>query len=509
MQNGGETGGGTGMKQTSNAPLESHRRNHHSKSLRKRRSPASVMALGFITIILLGTILLMLPISSKSGEFTSLSAAAFTATSATCVTGLTVYDTLSYFSLFGQIIILCLIQVGGLGFMSVAMLMSKLLQRTVTPRENRLVTESLGLSSAEDVAGGFMKRLLTGTFVMEGMGALLLSFRWIPIFGWKDGLFKSIFHAVSAFCNAGFDILGDYKGGFSMTVFVDDPLVMPVLSVLVIFGGIGFVVWSDLFDYTVCKIKRLFQSVNKERSYVWAKSMQSSSSDITGRRDRLGIYTRFVLIFTGILLFVGFAATLILEWDHALADFSVGKKLCAAFFHSVSLRTAGFSAFDNTAMTDAGKVASILLMLVGGCSGSTAGGLKVGTVGLLICSVIQIARGRDRIVIMRRTISKDTVLRAMTIVVIGIVCAFGAAILLSAGCQTSFMESLFETSSAYATVGLSLNLSPTLNVFGRCLIILLMYMGRVGILTIIYSLALKNANDSNAVQYPETSFPVG
>lgn len=481
----------------------------YASAVRKHRSPASVIALGFIAIIILGTILLMLPISSKSGEFTPWSAAMFTATSATCVTGLVIYDTLTYFSVFGQVVIILLIQVGGLGFMSVAMLMSKLLQRTVTPRENRLVTEALGLSSAEDVSGGFMKRLLVGTFMMEGIGALLLSLRFVPIFGWKDGLFKSVFHAVSAFCNAGFDVIGNYNGAFSMIAFADDPVVMPVLSFLVIFGGIGFVVWSDLFDYFVCKIQRLFQRVQKKRSYAWAKFMQSTASDITGRRDRLGVYTRFVLILTGILLVTGFALTAILEWDHALADLPTGQKLCVAFFHSVSLRTAGFSAFDNATMTDAGKITSILLMLIGGASGSTAGGLKVGTVGLLVCSVVQIARGREEIVLMKRTISKDTVLRAMTIVMIGIACVFGSALLLSAGCNTGFMEALYETASAYATVGLSLNLSPTLNIFGRSLVILLMYMGRVGILTVIYSLALKNANHSHAVQYPETSFPVG
>lgn len=480
-----------------------------NRAIRKRLSPAAVLALGFAAIILVGTLLLILPISSQSGKFTPLSAAAFTATSATCVTGLVVYDTLTYWSTFGQTVILLLIQTGGLGFMSVAMLMSKLLRRSVTPRENRLVTESLGLSSAEDVSGGFMKRLLIGTFAVEGLGAALLALRFVPIFGWKDGLFKSVFHAISAFCNAGFDILGDYNGGFSMTAFIDDPIVMPTLSFLVVFGGIGFIVWSDLLDFFICKIQKLFRLAGKKRGHVWAKSMQSASSDITGRRDRLGVYTRFVLILSVILLAWGFFITLLLEWDHALADLPLPEKLCAAFFHSVSLRTAGFSAFDNAAMSDAGKVASILLMLIGGASGSTAGGIKVGTVGLLICSVVQIARGREQIVIMRRTISKDTVLRAMTIVSIGIACAFGSAILLSAGCNISFMNAVYETSSAYATVGLSLNVSPSLNLFGRCVVILLMYMGRVGILTVIYSLAIRNANSAKTVEYPETVFPVG
>lgn len=495
---------------TSKRFVTADRRGTYGASARRRKSPAQVLALGFITIILVGTILLMLPISSNSGAFTDWSAALFTATSATCVTGLTVVDTLGHWNIFGQTVILVMIQVGGLGFMSVAVLMSKILRRTVTPRENRLVTEALGLSSAQDASSGFMRRILVGTFTMEGAGAALLAIRFVPIFGWKSGLFKSIFHSISAFCNAGFDVLGNYGGGSSMIAFTDDPLVMSVLSFLVVFGGIGFVVWSDLFDWVFCHIEYLFRRMREWRGYRWVQNIRSTSvADITGRRDRLGVYSRFILILTGVLLLAGFILTLILEWNSALSGMPISQKLWAAFFHSVSLRTAGFSAFDNTTMSGAGKGVSILLMLIGGASGSTAGGIKVGTVGLLFWSVCQIARGKDQIVLMRRTVSKDTVLRAMTVTLIGLCCAFGAALLLSAGCQTGLMESLYETASAYATVGLSLNLSPTLNLFGRCLVILLMYMGRVGILTVIYSLALRHANQSTGARYPETEFPVG
>ena len=482
----------------------------YGAKVRRRLSPAQVLALGFLAIIAAGTMLLILPISSKNGGFTDPTAALFTATSATCVTGLTVVDTLSHWSVFGQTVILLMIQVGGLGFMSIAVLMSKLMRRTITPRENRLVTEALGLSSAEGATKGFMHRILIGTFTVEGMGAVLLAMRFVPLFGWKSGLYKSVFHAVSAFCNAGFDILGGYGGGFSMTAFTDDPLVMSVLSFLVIFGGIGFVVWSDLFDWIHCRLESLFIRIRGRGDRHWEKHIRSSAAaDITGRRDRLGIYTRFVLIITGVLLVLGFVLTAVLEWDHALAGMPTGQKLWTSFFHSVSLRTAGFAAFDNSTMTEAGQGLSILLMLIGGGSGSTAGGLKIGTVGILFWAVMQIARGKNRIVLMRRTVSKDTVLRAMTVTVIGIGFAFGSAVLLSAVCKTEFLPSLYETSSAYATVGLSQNLTPTLNVFGRLLVILLMYMGRVGILTVIYSLALRRAHDDSAARYPETEFPIG
>ncbi|MBQ8287297.1 MAG: Trk family potassium uptake protein [Clostridia bacterium] len=490
--------------------MTSDRGTAYATRVRRRMSPAQVLAIGFMVIILIGTLLLMLPISAKSGEFTDPTAALFTATSATCVTGLVVVDTLSHWTLFGQTVIILLIQVGGLGFMSVAVLMSKLVRRTVTPRENRLVTEALGLSSADGNSTGFMRRILIGTFAVEGMGAALLAIRFVPIFGWGEGLYKSVFHAISAFCNAGFDVLGDYGGGFSMTAFTDDPLVMSVLSFLVVFGGIGFVVWSDLFDWVHCRLQQLLGRLRLGKTKHWAKHIRSSSAaEITGRRDRLGVYTRFVLLFSGILLLFGFVLTAVLEWDHALAGMPTGQKLWASFFHSVALRTAGFSAFDNSTMTEAGQGVSILLMLIGGGSGSTAGGLKIGTVGILFLAVGQIARGKDRIVLMRRTISKDTVLRAMTVTVIGICCAFGASLLLSAVCGAGIMQSLYETVSAYATVGLSLNLSPTLNVFGRLLVVLLMYMGRVGILTVIYSLALRRAHDSSTARYPETDFPVG
>ena len=495
----------------SGEPLgNTERTSSYGTRVKRRRSPAQVLAIGFAVIILVGTLLLLLPISAKSGEFTDPTAALFTATSATCVTGLTVVDTLGYWSRFGQIVILLLIQIGGLGFMSVAVLMSKLLRRTVTPRENRLVTEALGVSSADGVSTGFMRRILTGTFAMEGIGAALLAIRFVPLFGWGEGLFKSVFHSISAFCNAGFDVMGDFGGGASMIVFTDDPLVMSVLSFLVIFGGIGFVVWSDLFDWVHCHLQRLFSRLRIGRSAHWEKHIRSNwATEFTGRRDRLGVYTRFMLLLTGTLLLLGFALSAVLEWDHALAGMPTGQKLWAAFFHSVSLRTAGFSAFDNATMTEAGQGVSILLMLIGGGSGSTAGGLKVGTVGLLFLAVEQIARGKDRIVLMHRTIPKDTVLRAMTVTVIGICFAFGAALLLSAGCGTGFVESLYETTSAYATVGLSLNLSATLNAFGRLLIVLLMYMGRVGILTVIYSLALRRALDKTTARYPEIEFLVG
>lgn len=469
-----------------------------SKVKEKRHfSPPQVLSLGFLLIILTGTLLLMLPVSSRNGESVSFSTAAFTATSATCVTGLVVADTASTWSTFGQVVILALIQTGGLGFMSVAVLMSRLLRRTVTPRENRIVAESLGLSSAEGASGRFAGRLLAGTFLFEGVGTVLLAIRFVPLFGWKSGIFRSVFHAISAFCNAGFDLLGTYRGGSSMSAFADDPLVTGTLSALIVVGGLGYVVWMDIFDVIVSRIRN-----SRARRCRLAP-------DLNGRADRLGIYSRVVLFMTGLLLLLGFVLTLLIEWDNALAGLSVGGKLNAAFFHSATLRTAGFAAFDNAAMTDAGKGVSIVLMMIGGASGSTAGGLKVATVGLLFYSVVQIALGKDEVVLMRRTIPKDTVLRAMTLGTIGLIFVGSSTLLISIVCDAPMLTALYECASAYATVGLSLGFTGSLNLFGRYWIMLLMYMGRVGILTITYSLALRRAARDEVLRYPEVPFMVG
>lgn len=282
-----------------------------------------------------------------------------------------------------------------------------------------------------------------------------------------------------------------------MSAFAEDPLVAGTLSGLVIIGGIGYVVWMDLFDVIVSRVRHL----RAKRARL--------ASDINGRVDQLGIYSRIVLFVTAVLLLLGFVLTLVLEWDGVLGDMSVGGKLCAAFFHSVSLRTAGFAVFDNAAMTDAAKGVSVVLMMIGGASGSTAGGLKVATVGLLVYSVVQIAKGEHEIVISHRTVSKDTVLRAMSLCMIGLFFVGTSTLLLSVACSASVLTALYESASAYATVGLSLNFSGSLNLFGRFWVMLLMYMGRVGILTVTYSFALRRAAKDDSLRYPEITFMIG
>lgn len=463
-----------------------------------RLSPLQYVVVGFILLITLGTLLLTLPISSVSREFTPLSDAAFTATSAACVTGLSVYDTLSYWSLFGKIVILVLIQIGGLGVMSMAVLWALLLKRSVSPRENLIVSQSLGLSGSNGAATQLMKMIVGGTFIFEFLGAVVLSFRFIPLFGVGQGIFKSIFHAVSAFCNAGFDIMGNFRGGSSVSAFASDPLVLITLSCLVIIGGIGFIVWTDVFLMIVSKIRGKNDPM---RQGPWL---------ITESASRLSAYSKFVLIVTLILLVFGSGFTLLCEWNGAFADMSAGDKVLNAFFHSVSLRTAGFASVPNSNAGTPVKIMSVLLMFVGGASGSTAGGVKVSTIGVFVYSVFVImTTGRDHVVLFKRRIRQDVILRSMAIVITGIAIVFAATCILALTNDVTAMEAVYEAVSAYATVGLTLGVTPGLNLAGKVLIIVLMFLGRVGTLTVLLSIARKSSTKKSSVDYPEARFMIG
>lgn len=456
----------------------------------RKHTAAQTIVLGFLAVILIGTLLLMLPVSSADRIFTDPLTALFTATSATCVTGLSVVTTASYWSLFGQIVILLLIQVGGLGFMSMAVLMALLLKRSITPKEHILVAESLGTGSSDGAATSFMTLIVVGTFSAELLGALLLSFRMVPKYGAK-GIYYSVFHSVSAFCNAGFDVLGED----SMAAFSGDPWVLLVLSGLIVFGGIGFAIWADLFGKL---------SAGKRRA-----APSRILPNIVGRKDRFSVYTRFVLIVTAFLLISGTALTAAMEWNHALAGMSVPDKLLNSFFYSVSMRTAGFSTFDCGNLSDPGKAVSVVYMMIGGASGSTAGGLKVSTVAILFFASWRIAFWNQEIVLFGRRIDQKVVLRAMTLVNIGIIFISVATLLLVLFGDAGGMNCLYEAVSAYATVGLSSAGTAVFGIPSRIVLILLMFMGRVGILTILYAFAEKRARKRALITYPETKFLIG
>ncbi len=448
--------------------------------LKRRLSATQVILIGFILLILIGTLLLTLPISSADGTFTSPRSSMFTAVSATCVTGLVVEDTGTHWSLFGQIVIICMIQVGGLGFMTMAVMMSLFIKRQITPRERMLVAQSLGLTGFGGTVA-LVKRILIGTFTIEAFGAVILATQFVPIFGWGKGIFFGIFHSISAFCNAGFDLLGGYGGEFcSFTCFADNYVIGTTLVFLIVIGGIGFVVWDDIVN-------------------------------LITKRQRISVYSRFVLVLSALLVFGGMALIALCEWNNpdTIADLPIGAKLFQCLFQSVTTRTAGIDMINNAAMSESSKLISMLLMLVGGASGSTAGGVKVGTIGVVVCAVLAFTRGENDVVVFRRKLSHETVVRALTVLGIDLTAVFAATLVITQTTNAPLIAALYETFSGIATVGLSLSLTPTLSLAGHIAIMMLMFFGRVGILTITYSILLKQAQKKSCISYPEINMMIG
>ena len=450
------------------------------KAVRRRIRAEHIFALGFLAIILTGALLLMLPAASNDGVVTPFDDTLFTAVSATCVTGLVVVDIGVHWSLFGQCVILCMVQIGGLGFMSFALFLLGALGRRVSPRIRNMTAQSFGLDSGSGIRR-LVSRIFIGTAVIEGCGALLLMIRTIPMLGVGRGIFAGVFLAVSAFCNAGFDPFGGVitEPFSSVTAFSDDPLMLLVLAALIILGAAGFLVWSDLWD--------LFR-----------------------RGTRLRMYSRFVLVITAGLLIGGTALIAVLEWNNpaTLGTLSVPQKLLSAFFQAVTPRTAGFDAINQTAMRDASKVVSMILMFVGGASGSTAGGAKVGTVGVMLVSVWATLLGTREVRVMKRTIPPETVSRALCILFILLTAIFLSALCLVLWDGVSMEAALYECFSAYCTVGLSLSLTPTLGLASRLLLIFAMYSGRVGILTLSCVLLHRDDGD-DAIRYPQAKLLIG
>ncbi len=447
-------------------------------------SPTQVILFGFIALILLGTLLLMLPISSASGDFTSPKNALFTATSATCVTGLVVVDTGTYWSLFGQIVIICMIQIGGLGFMTMAVMMSVFIKRQITPRERLLAAQSLGLSGVGGTVR-LVRRIVIGTFSVEAIGAVVLATQFVPLFGWAKGIYYGIFHSISSFCNAGFDVLDGshgYGGGFSSLTSLSESYVIGItIMLLVIIGGIGFIVWDDIVN-------------------------------LIKEHKRFSIYSKFVLSLTLGLIVGGTLLLMLCEWNNpnTIGGRSVGDRIFQCLFQSVTTRTAGMDMINNAAMTEPSKLISMLLMFVGGASGSTAGGIKVGTFGVLLFAVLAFSRGDRELSVMKRKITHETVSRALTVVGIDLLAVFAATLVITlTNHGVPVLDALYESFSGIATVGLSLSLTPTLSPAAHFAIIMLMFFGRVGILTVTYSIMLRRAHKNSCISYPELNMMIG
>ena len=424
-----------------------------SRKLRVKLSATQTIALVFACIILLGTGLLMLPWASRSGASCGFLPALFTATSSTCVTGLVLFDTWTQWSGFGQAVILSLIELGGLGFMSVASLVVFALRRKVGLKQRMVMAQALSLNEMEGVVR-LQKWVLIGSLSIQFTGALILFFRFLPEYGVQRAAWWGVFHAVSAFCNAGFDVFGSVAPEASVSVFNNDPVVCITLMVLVVVAGLGFFVWEEVV-----------------RVHNWRK---------------FSVYTKLVLLTTLTLVVGGAALIALLEWGNpnTLGAMDTPQKLLNAFFQSVTLRTAGFASVDQSLLTDGGKGVSMMLMLIGGSSGSTAGGVKTVTMVVLFLFVWSRARGRQTVVACRRTIPNDKVMDAMTIVAIMVSLALFGGIFISATSPVSFTDGLFEAVSALATVGLTAGATGSLSIPAQILIIIYMYFGRVGVLTI-------------------------
>ena len=423
----------------------------NKSNIKKRLSTFQIILLGFAGVILLGALLLMLPISSAERVVTPFNEALFTSTSAVCVTGLVVKDTGSYWSAFGQAIIITLIQIGGLGVVTIAASFSMLAGRRISLMQRSTMQDAI---SAPKVGGivKLTKFIITGTFIIEAVGAVSMMPVFCKNFGAK-GIWMSIFHSISAFCNAGFDILGTKGNQFcSLTSYTSNPVINITVMLLIVIGGIGFLTWDDIYNNKF-KIKKY--------------RMQS----------KIILVTSLILILLPAIYFFIF--------DYS--DYSIGNRLLASLFQSVTTRTAGFNTTDLTKLTRPSQAIMIFLMLVGGSPGSTAGGLKTTTMAVLILNAFACFKRKEHVCAFGRRIDDSVIKSAATIVMMYITLFFIGGVSICTIEKLPLVASLFETASAIGTVGLTLGLTPKLSLASQIILIVLMYLGRVGGLTLIYA----------------------
>ena len=441
-----------------------------------RLSVWQLLALLYLAGTILGSVLLILPFATRSGQTTTYINALFTAASAVCITGLSPYDVALHWSLFGQLVILLLIQFSGLGFMTLVSAAFLIFKHGMgSSSRNAFILDSRGNYNG---IGTLLKRIVIGTALCETVGALLLMIRFIPQFGAANGIYFSIWHSVSAFCNAGFDLMGTAEnGGFvSMTAYVSDPLVSLTLCVLIILGGLGFAVWGDVID---CKFNyKKFQ-----------------------------LNTKVVLVVNLILIVSGTALFMLFERD-TYNGMNFGQRLLASFFDAVTPRTAGFASTDCSTLSDSGYLLTVIYMFIGGGSGSTAGGIRVGTFAVIMTGMFAVFRGRRDINIGKRRIDYSLLSQALAIFAAFLMCVVVSTLAIGTiQPDIAFERILFETVSALSNVGLSMGLTPELNTASSLIIILLMYAGRVGILTL--ALALGEKKTAAEIRRPIDSLLIG
>ena len=441
-----------------------------------RLTPYQILVLGFACLILFGSLLLTLPIASQSGEVTPFVDALFTATSAVCVTGLVVVDTGTYYSSFGHTVIILLIQAGGLGIMAMSTLFALLIGKKIRLKERLLMQEAMNQLTISGVVR-LTIYIIRVTLLIEFIGGTILAIRWYPEMGAK-GIYYGYWHAVSSFCNAGFDLFGPITGKFSsITSYVDDITVNLTIAGLIILGGIGFAVMHDVWS---------------SRSFV-----------------KLSMHSKIVLVTTGVLIVVG--SILIYMFEHAnpdtLAPLSAQGKILGSFFQSVTPRTAGYNTIDIGKMYDGSLLLMVILMFIGASPASTGGGIKTSTTAVLVLAIWALIRGRSDAECFGRRIPKEIIYKAFSIISISFILVIVVTMALTITEHAGFMNVLFEVTSAFGTVGLTTGITPSLSTPGKLWIILTMFAGRVGPVTLALAIAMRARRAQ--IQYPEGKIMIG
>lgn len=444
----------------------------YQRGLTLRVTPPQILVMGFAAIILTGALLLTLPVSVQPGQEINFLTSLFTATSAVCVTGLVVVDTATNWTFFGQLVILLLIQVGGLGFMTMATFFAILLGRRIGLRQRLIIQESLNQTNVAGIVR-LVRYVLLFTFISEFTAAVILSMRLSADLGVMKGIWYGLFHSVSAFNNAGFDLFGGFR---SFTGYVDDITVNLCITTLIILGGIGFSVVVDVI--------RKFKTPRL-----------------------LSLHSKLTLSVTGVLILAGATLIYFLELSNTLAPLSPTGKVLAAYFQAVTPRTAGYNTVDIGGLRSATQFLIVILMFIGASPGSTGGGIKTTTTGIIAVSMLSMARGKLDAEVFGRRIGQDQVYKALAIVLLALTLVAVVSLLLSVTEKTDFLTVLFETTSAFGTVGLSMGVTPKLTAIGRILIILTMFLGRVGPLT--FAFAMAQSRRKTSLRFPEEKLMVG
>jgi len=444
-------------------------------------STTQIIALSFLVTILVGSVLLALPISSANGEAVPYVDALFMATTSTCVTGLVTLPTVSTWSLFGQIVILLLIQIGGLGVITIMSGIMLLFNRKMGLGHRLLIQDAFNLNTMSGLVK-FVKKVLFGTLIIEGIGALLYMIVFIPKFGAK-GIWISVFNSVSAFCNAGIDIIAEN----SLCDFATNPLVNIVTSILIVLGGIGYIVWWDVI--------RVVNSRSSRNKKIFR---------------HLTLHSKIAITFTLGLIVVGATLVLIFEYNNptTIGNLSFFDKIQVALFQSVTTRTAGFASIPQENLTDASTIVSLVLMFIGGSPVGTAGGVKTVTIAVLVCTAFATIRNKNDVTMFGRRISEDLVRKSVAVMVAFVMIGVTSSVLLMATNDVSAIDALYEAISATATVGLSRNITAMLNLWGKLVIIVTMYLGRIGPITLAVMFGSK-PQGQNLISEPVEDVSIG